>query len=664
MNQKPGPYDARNQYADLVLNRDGNYSARYFSLGVVGPGHSLKADRQMRYASAFSGIGTDAIAWDSLGWECTWFAETEKFPSEVLRQRFPNVPNLGDVTKIGEEHGPVDLLVGGPPCQSFSIAGKRKGMDDPRGNLALEFLALARRVRARWFVFENVPGLLSSNKGQDFARLLRAVSDLGYGAFWRVLDAQNFGVPQRRRRVFLVGYLGDWRPATAVLLERQSLRGDSPKGEKSWKAVAALTESSVRTCDADDNQGQAGHLIPAKAATLTQQYAKHSGNETSGVSFVAHSLRGEGFDASEDGTGRGTPIIVEGDSAASIPGLPRLRAGCGRGGGTTIAFTERTRAEGRAVETQEEKAYALLNPGEGGRPNDRQILTPQMDVRRLTPVECERLQGLPLTANYCTIRVWSTGQRKKNALAAEKNPKSPRHVGNVGSDTLPQTAPSAISDFPPNDLSSSRLAAVNVHLDLEAGALALHNLENKIWFANGAERPDSCPLLVPKDVFVRLLALMPRILASETIIGRAAFQQSRKHFSAQKNGRKLVHMCGQEIDGSVEDAENFISILSESLKSTTSGVGPTSQRCGTIWKTWSCYVVSAISSFIPDSIRNANSFDIKVETSIGHTKIAWRGKPPEKCPDGPRYRAIGNAMAVPVLKWIGERIAIVEEIIK
>jgi DNA (cytosine-5)-methyltransferase 1 len=142
----------------------------------------------------------------------------------VLEHHYPEVPCHGDFTTIEEnQYGSIDLLVGGTPCQSFSIAGLRGGMDDERGNLALEFVRLAQRERPQWLVWENVPGVLSSNGGRDFGSLLGALAELGYGFAYRVLDAQFFGVAQRRRRVFLVGYLGDWRPPAAVLFERESL---------------------------------------------------------------------------------------------------------------------------------------------------------------------------------------------------------------------------------------------------------------------------------------------------------------------------------------------------------------------------------------------------------------------------------------------------------
>ena len=184
----------------------------------------------MKYASVCSGIEAPTVAWEPLGWEAQWYSEIESFPSAVLNHHYPQVPNLGDMTKIHERRefndSNIDVLIGGTPCQSFSVAGLRKGLADPRGNLALVFLSLVDRARPSWVVWENVPGVLSSSGGRDFGAFLGGLAELGYGFAYRVLDAQFFGVPQRRRRVFVVGYLGDWRPATAVLFERHSLSRD------------------------------------------------------------------------------------------------------------------------------------------------------------------------------------------------------------------------------------------------------------------------------------------------------------------------------------------------------------------------------------------------------------------------------------------------------
>ncbi len=213
-----------------------------------------------RYLSVCSGIEAASVAWKPLGWQCAGVSEIEPFPRAVLEHRQGVVPcdwdhrhsaqsNLtplfGDFTQIESHHvGPIDLLVGGTPCQSFSIAGLRGGLDDDRGNLALEFLRLADRTRPRWLVWENVPGVLSSNGGRDFGAILGGMVELGYGFAYRVLDAQFFGVPQRRRRVFVVGHLGSWQRAAAVLFERHSLSGHpAPRREKGKVAPTSVARS-------------------------------------------------------------------------------------------------------------------------------------------------------------------------------------------------------------------------------------------------------------------------------------------------------------------------------------------------------------------------------------------------------------------------------------
>ena len=180
----------------------------------------------MRYLSVCSGIEAATVAWQPLGWRPAAFSEIEAFPSAVLAHHYPDVPNLGDMTNFRSwPDAAIDLLVGGTPCQSFSVAGLRKGLDDPRGNLALTYLAIAERYRPRWLVWENVPGVLSSNGGRDFGAFLGGLAELGYGWAYRVLDAKHFGVPQQRRRVFVIGHLGGWRYPAAVLFERACLSG-------------------------------------------------------------------------------------------------------------------------------------------------------------------------------------------------------------------------------------------------------------------------------------------------------------------------------------------------------------------------------------------------------------------------------------------------------
>ena len=297
----------------------------------------------MRYGSVCSGIEAATQAWHPLGWEPIFFSEIDKFPSAVLAHHYPHVPNHGDMTKFEDwPDDAIDLLVGGTPCQSFSVAGLRAGLSDPRGNLMLTFGAVARKYRPRWLVWENVPGVLSSHKGRDFGTFFGMLAELGYGFAYRVLDAQYVrtcrhrgAVPQRRRRVFVVGHLGDWRRAAAVLFDAESLSGNPPPRREAGQGAAPTLSARTRgggglgtdfDCD--------GGLI---ASTGSVPHCLNAGGmgriDYETETMVAHALRGEGFDASEDGTGRGTPIVPVAFSAKDYGGdamenvSPTLRAG-------------------------------------------------------------------------------------------------------------------------------------------------------------------------------------------------------------------------------------------------------------------------------------------------------------------------------------------------
>jgi DNA (cytosine-5)-methyltransferase 1 len=268
----------------------------------------------MKYLSLCSGIEAATVAWHPLGWEAVAYSEIERFPSEVLAHHYPSTPNLGDMTKFKEwtNVSDVDVLVGGTPCQSFSVAGLRKGLDDPRGNLMLTYLAIAKQYRPNWLVWENVPGVLSSNGGRDFGSFLGGLAECGYGFAYRVLDAQYFGVAQRRRRVFVVGYLGDWRAAAAVLFERHSLSGHLAPSREKREAVASSTRTGasvgslcVRTGQSISVQDAAqGHLMPIMHSELCP-------------ALKARDAKGPSSDGDGDGDGA---ILVPMQPAYGIPG--------------------------------------------------------------------------------------------------------------------------------------------------------------------------------------------------------------------------------------------------------------------------------------------------------------------------------------------------------
>ena len=511
----------------------------------------------MRYLSVCSGIEAVSVAWQPLGWQPAMFAEIDPFCCWLLRSRYRasrpvfmpsphdapsrkeakrraaairnivalpadgDVINAGDFTKIGKEDvGTIDLLAGGTPCQSFSIAGKRAGLDDPRGNLTIEFARLADRVRPLWLVWENAPGVLSIDGGRTFGAFLGMLVECGYGVAYRILDAQYFGIPQRRSRVFVVGCFGNWRAAAAVLLDAACLSGHPPPRRETRQGSAGGIEvgpaggrltDTAPTIDAGCKDGFVRNQLGAGVLSSTNElsHCLNAGGmgrqdfETETV--IAHALSADGFDASEDGTGRRTPMVPvaictahtqsngsgfsdgvahtlesgsaqavafsakdsgadASDVAPTLRGMGHDRSHPNGGGQIAIAFSQnqsgdvltggvmhslgtsqnatgrnaatvaftlhgsdgtacaasstevagslRTRAPGSienssttAVLQEQSVAWTqeltastgiagtLQRGGEGGRADG--VMTAQMAVRRLTPRECERLQGFP-----------------------------------------------------------------------------------------------------------------------------------------------------------------------------------------------------------------------------------------------------------------------------
>ena len=229
----------------------------------------------MRYISVFSGIEAASCAWEPLGWEPVAFSEIEPFPCAVLQARYPNVPNLGDITKIdwSPYRGSVDVVVGGSPCQSFSIAGRRESL---RGasSLCFEYYRAVRDIAPRWFLWENVPGVFST-RDNAFGQFLGKMEELGYSMAWRTLDAQFFGVAQRRRRVFLVGHIGDGFAPAAVLFESQSVSGNTQSSREKREELARAAGRDFKSVGFKYHQGAgAGSLgyQPEQSPTLGADY--------------------------------------------------------------------------------------------------------------------------------------------------------------------------------------------------------------------------------------------------------------------------------------------------------------------------------------------------------------------------------------------------------
>ena len=346
----------------------------------------------MKFATVCSGIEACSSAWEPLGWEAQFFSEIEPFPCEVLKHHYPTVPNYGDMTQYKEwKNGSVDVICGGTPCQSFSVAGLRKGIESPNGQLMLTFGAILEKYQPRWMVWENVPGVLSSNRGKDFGTFLGMLGECGYGFAYRVLDAQYFGVAQRRRRVFVVGYLGDWKRPASVLFEPESLQGDLAESLKERQRTTRDTENSARNCSE----------LPRVTPCLNgEELKRHVSNQMIGNAeswFYPEVTEKMGTITSRMFNALGARDVEEG---ALVPqaytsssfgqyaeGVGTLRAEGGDlgGGSKTIAIQDGFSSQnGRNWNI--EKSFTLNS-------TDKHSVANSMQVRRLTPTECERLQG-------------------------------------------------------------------------------------------------------------------------------------------------------------------------------------------------------------------------------------------------------------------------------
>ena len=335
----------------------------------------------MKYGSVCSGVEAATAAWHPLGWEPQWFSEIEKFPSAVLAHHYPDVPNLGDMTNFKEwTNDPIDLLVGGTPCQSFSVAGLRKGLDDPRGNLMLTYLAIAERNKPRWLVWENVSGVLSSNGGRDFGTFLAALGKIGYGFAYRVLDAQYFGVAQRRRRVFVVGYLGDWRRAAAVLFERESLSGHpAPSRETGQKAAPTVTQGAPFSRTGNERVECEAIVTGPLTAGMSKGPRGTEGVESNHV--IAYDTTNITSPTNGSNPKPGDPVftLASGQHPPLLTPAVAIQAQALKG--------KQPKSQGFGIDDSG-VSYTLTS-------GDRHAVGTQSAVRRLTPTECERLQGFP-----------------------------------------------------------------------------------------------------------------------------------------------------------------------------------------------------------------------------------------------------------------------------
>jgi DNA (cytosine-5)-methyltransferase 1 len=530
----------------------------------------------MNYLSVCAGIEAATTAWHHLNWKPVAFSEIDKFPSAVLNHHYPKVPNLGDMTKYMEwkPYEKIDLLVGGTPCQSFSIAGLRKGLEDPRGNLMLTYLAIAQRYQPRWLVWENVPGVLSSNGGRDFGTFLGALGNLGYGFAFRIMDAQWFGVAQRRRRVFVIGCLGDAGRAAKVLFESESLQRHPAPSREAGKRVAATLTGGFGERGVDADQIANGNY--AVAACLR-----------SGGNGGVPSSRGEHLVVSDPKIKWQSPNgkdIVGAMRARDYKGIGNDDLTEGRGLAVAYAFEPGIAArEGNPSRFTEEVAGTLRqNMG------DNQTA---VSITQVIPLNTMTIQGRP-----------------SDDLA----PRMGSGIGKVG-DPCPT-------------LSKGHSHAVAIGTDCYNGSITGDVAAT--MGTSGSSVNASGPTVMHA---FRMQAF-----------GEYADDQTASAMKARdyKDATDLVSVTTMKTVGT----DMFNGVISGDVavpmtaRGDGTGTGPTVMQA------------MAVRRLTPIECERLQGFP------DDYTKIPWNKKPADQCPDGVRYKALGNSMAVPVMRWIGERI--------
>lgn len=540
----------------------------------------------MKYASVCSGVEAASLAWMPLGWQAVWFSEIEPFPCAVLKERFPTVPNLGDMTKIqvetkkngdrvfngkrGVAHVPggIDLLVGGTPCQDASVAGKRKGLiEGARSRLAFDFTRLAYESRAKYVVWENVPGCFSLNGGRDFAAFLsslagwdvavpaggwksggiaRNATDGNFGLAWRVLDAQYVrvdgfprAIPQRRRRIILVGCFGDWERAASILFDGEGGSWDTPPVRTKRKAAAGNLETGA---------GTAGRPWDASGVNPTL-------NQCSSQSGIIGASNQELFGQNANGL-----VMSIGNGQAA-------EASC-------------------AVE----EACQTLNTL-----HDHQAV---------------------LIAHETGPGFWQEGNVAGCLCAEGEN--RPSRPSNIICRFVACTIDKRFGD---------NLGLDNQHVNAGCPLFVIHGSQDPVCnteHANAVNRNNGLENCICQ-------------------YGEVAGTLEARHDSSPcaDRGQNIVCYENHANDSRVRELKDGV-------------CQQLTARCGTDGGNLPLVQSAFVRRLMP----------IECERLMGFpdnwTRIPWRGKPAEDCPDGPRYKACGNSMCVNVMRWIGMRIELAE----
>jgi len=610
------------------------------------------------------------VAWEPLGWTPVAFSEIEPFPSAVLAHRFPNVPNLGDMTKHAGwtlHAGSIDLLIGGTPCQSFSVAGLRKGLHDPRGGLMLTYLEIAKRLRPRWIVWENVPGVLSSNGGRDFGSFLGALGELGYGWAYRVLDAQWIrtqrhprAVPQRRRRVFVVGCLGDWTAAAAVLFERESVCRDSAPRRAQRQATAAdasgcagagrwwdggdcaetLTKSNANGAQRMPDKDNFGAVLQPVVGALCAEDAKHIGSQyvNQGKCIVQ-------------------PVAIQGNLINRDAGGPHGVGASDEGASYTltkadvhgvahpVAFQQNTRDEVRLMNGDGAIAGALA--AEAGMKQQNYVAQPvPYDLFQITaPVNRQnRKPGDPC----------HTLARDNAAHAAVAFPIDGRNAMR-DPDKLDEMNRQGMGVGDGGDPSHTVTSACVHAVAFKTGNSAKARSNGESFEVTPTIGSDVGGNTIPAVAFspgnlARGAGASPSNAVAPTIAASTGDQRTCVAFTRCDNGQDAAVEVTPTIRcGSNYSAHPAVAYTQHGVVAGSLTARHDSSPCADRGQNMVAQAMT-VRRLTPRECERLQGFP------DDWTLIPWRKKSANECPDGPRYRALGNSMAVNCMEWIGQRI--------
>ena len=628
----------------------------------------------MKFGSVCSGIEAASVAWESLGFEAQWFSEIEHFPSEVLKYRYPTVPNLGDMTKLFSNKtfldSHIDLLVGGTPCQSFSVAGLRKGMEDPRGNLTLTFLSLIDIKKPKWIVWENVPGIISSNQGKDFQSFLDGLEEIGYICDVEILDAQYFGVAQRRRRVFVCGQSVD-----SILKERT--------------ITSALTIAQCLT--------EILHGILIEVLSLYEREPIKSDQASLSRDGVMRRMKLFGILTENCNYKNWQELLVEvflkhhpvqknwdlplGEKSQKELTLEDLLMGLNQEGQSTLTEESLRKALEDLYEVM--KLYTTLTLTKETIQSKISIFfqAGESISRLIARLSDSSPNSLSATLSSLTLlqELTNYARQTNSDIFSEMDGiyevgdflKQGQHsnavIGYLG-DWRPAAAVLFERESLSRDSKPSRKKGKETPTDAQGGvgATGVHGVAQPIMLddqggsvmrviedgvcgtlrreTHGHEplvaqpqyfesHPNDSRVTGPHDVGNTVsarygtgggntpLVSQPIAVDAPTIIDRAAFNQGQ---NAQYEPR-------------IEEGQTMSSLVAR---------GPHAVQH-----------TMAIRRLTPKECERLQGFP------DDFTKIPYRNKPADQCPDGPRYKACGNSMAVPVMRWIGQRIQLIDTII-